>query len=76
MSPRTSEPKRKKPESPSGWLGFGPVNAGLFGLGLVMIAAGYVLLDRGSVSAAPILLVLGYAVLVPVALLFGLRRPR
>ncbi len=76
MSPRSSEPKRKKTEGPSGWLGFRPLNAGLLGLGLVMIAAGYVLLDRGSVSAAPILLVLGYAVLIPAALLFGLKRPR
>ena len=76
MSPRTSEPNRKK-QGRCGWLGFGPVNAGLLGLGLiVLIAAGYVLLDRGSVSAAPILLVLGYAVVVPVALLIGLGRPR
>ncbi len=76
MTPRISEPKRTKPEGRSGWLAFGPVNAALLGLGLAMIAAGYVLLDRGSVSAAPVLLVLGYAVLVPAALLFGLRRPR
>ncbi|MFQ5679686.1 MAG: hypothetical protein ACE5HP_09540 [Gemmatimonadota bacterium] len=38
------------------------------------ILAGYLLLDRGSVTAAPILLLLGYAVLIPAGLLVGSRR--
>ena len=37
------------------------------------IIVGYLLLDRGSISAAPLLLVLGYAVLIPAGLLMGLR---
>ena len=38
------------------------------------IIGGYVLLDGGSVSAAPILLVLGYAVLLPLGVMLGWRR--
>ena len=37
------------------------------------IVVGYMLLDRGSITAAPLLLVLGYAVLIPAGLLMGLR---
>jgi uncharacterized membrane protein HdeD (DUF308 family) len=37
--------------------------------GLVAIVAGYVFLGYGSISLAPVLLVLGYCVLVPMALL-------
>lgn len=55
---------------------FGPLNVGLLAAGLVAIGGGYVLLGRGSTVAAPLLLVLGYAVLVPAALLVGLRRSR
>ena len=36
--------------------------------GLLAIVAGYIFLARGSESLAPVLLVLGYCVLVPVAL--------
>lgn len=56
--------------------GFRPLNIGLLAAGLIAIAAGYILLNRGSTVAAPLLLVLGYAVLVPAALLVGLRRSR
>jgi hypothetical protein len=43
---------------------------------VVAIVSGYVLLDRGSITAAPILLVFGYVVLIPAALLVGLRERR
>ncbi len=48
----------------------------LLGTGVIAIVIGYVLLDRGSTVAAPLLLVLGYAVLVPAGLLVGFRRSR
>lgn len=57
----------------TGWLGLGPVNWALLGAAVVVIVAGYVLLDRGSVTAAPLLLTLGYVVLVPGGLLWGYR---
>ncbi len=42
---------------------------GILGLaGLVVIVLGYALLAQGSITAAPLLLVLGYLVLLPLAL--------
>ena len=41
----------------------------IFGAALVSIVSGFGLLARGSITAAPILLVLGYCVLVPAAIL-------
>lgn len=46
-------------------LQFGAVNAALFTGAAVVLGAGYLLLARGSTTAAPILLVLGYCVLLP-----------
>jgi hypothetical protein len=45
----------------------------LFGAALVVIALGYLVLAGGSITLAPILLVLGYCVLVPLAIMY---RPR
>ncbi|MDX1579518.1 MAG: hypothetical protein R3266_13615 [Gemmatimonadota bacterium] len=58
------------------FFGLRPVNFALLGAGVVAIVVGYVLLDRGSTVAAPLLLVLGYAGLVPAGLLLGFRRSR
>lgn len=55
-------------------LAFGPANYAVFALGAAAIVGGYVLLDRGSITAAPILLILGYAVLIPIGLLLGWRK--
>jgi hypothetical protein len=38
-------------------------------VGMISIIVGYVFLGLGSISLAPVLLVLGYCVLVPLALL-------
>jgi hypothetical protein len=46
-------------------LRFGVVNAALFAGAAVALGAGYLLLARGSTNAAPILLVVGYCVLLP-----------
>jgi hypothetical protein len=52
-------------------LGFswGPANSLLLGLALAVLGAGYVALSRGSTTLAPVLLVVGYCVLVPASLL-------
>jgi hypothetical protein len=60
-------------EQERGVADFGPVNYALLGAALVSIVIGYVLLDRGSITAAPLLLVLGYVVLIPAGLLIGSR---
>jgi hypothetical protein len=69
-------PPRKKSGSSSaaraersGSLRFSRVNAILGVAGLIALALGYVLLAQGSITAAPLLLVLGYVVLVPLALI-------
>jgi len=41
----------------------------------VIILLGYLLLGRGSISAAPFLLVLGYCVLVPLSIMLWVRQP-
>ena len=41
----------------------------ILGAGLASIVIGYILLGQGSISAAPAMLVLGYCILVPVALI-------
>jgi hypothetical protein len=40
-----------------------------WGVALVVLAAGYADLMRGGATIAPILLVLGYCVLIPLAIL-------
>ena len=50
-------------------LQFSSVNAALGGAGVVALVLGYWLLSQGSITAAPILLVLGYVVLLPLALI-------
>lgn len=37
----------------------------IFGIAALVILAGYVALSRGSITLAPILLLLGYLVLIP-----------
>ena len=68
-APKTSRRGGRKP--PEADLGFdwGPLNSLLLALGVAVIAIGYVALSRGSVTLAPVLLVLGYCVLIPASLL-------
>ncbi len=48
---------------------FGRKNYLMFGVALLVIIIGYVLLAQGSITMAPLLLVIGYCVLVPVAIM-------
>jgi len=50
-------------------LQFGAVNAALFVVAAVVLGAGYLLLAKGSTTAAPILLVVGYCILLPLGLI-------
>ena len=54
---------------PQSRLQFGPVNLALLTGAALALAAGYVLLAGGSTTAAPLLLVLGYCVLLPLGLI-------
>ena len=52
-------------------LGFhwGLANTVLLGLGVTVLIVGYVALSKGSITLAPVLLVLGYCGLIPASLL-------
>ena len=54
---------------PQARLQFGVVNAALFTGAAIALGAGYLLLANGSTTAAPILLVVGYCVLLPLGLI-------
>ena len=50
-------------------LRFSAIN-GILGLaGILTVTLGYFLLSQGSITAAPLLLVLGYVVLLPLAII-------
>ncbi len=57
-------------------------NYQLFGIGVLVIIAGYFFLSKGpadsfwSLSLAPVLLVIGYCVLVPVAIFWRSKKSR
>ena len=56
-------------ERVEGALRFSLLNWVLLLLGLVCIVAGYALLSGGSTVAAPLLLVLGYVILIPLGII-------
>jgi hypothetical protein len=68
VATRKSTPRAKTAAAPPA-LDFSAVYLVLGAAGLVAIGAGYLLLSKGSITAAPLLLVLGYVVLVPLALI-------
>ncbi len=51
-------------------LRFSMINLALLAAGLLSIILGYVLLAGGSITGAPLLLVLGYAVLIPLGIIW------
>lgn len=48
---------------------YGPKNYQVLALALVVIIIGYITLAQGSITLAPILLVVGYCVIIPIALI-------
>ena len=58
-----------------GSLLLGQRNALLLMAGILIIIIGYFLLGRGSITAAPLLLVLGYCVVVPLSIILWVKRP-
>ena len=76
MKRKTKETPRRRRPAPAPTvsesdLNFGPRNYSALGAALAAILLGFFLLSRGSITAAPILLVLGYCVLVPYGLASG-----
>lgn len=50
-------------------LRWSPVNYGLLAAGIAAVGLGFVLLADGSTVAAPLLLALGYVVLIPLGII-------
>jgi hypothetical protein len=48
----------------------------LFAIGLFVIVIGYITLGYGSITLAPILLVLGYCVIIPIAIIINGRKEK
>ena len=67
----TVKPKSARKQAVETDLGFnwGMLNTILLGAGLAVRAAGYWVLSQGSITLAPVLLVLGYCGLIPASLL-------
>lgn len=59
----------RKAAEPDLGFNWGTANSLLLGLGLAVVVVGYFALSRGSITLAPVLLVLGYVVLIPSSLL-------
>lgn len=68
MTPRVRK-QAAAAAQPRSSLRFSPINAILLVAGLAVIVVGYSLLSGGSTVAAPLLLVLGYAVLIPLGII-------
>ena len=60
----------KEKSSVAEGLPFGPKNYILMGAALVSIIIGYITLGAGSITIAPILLVLGYCILFPLGIIW------
>lgn len=70
--PSITQPKslraKLKPEVDLGFR-WGTLNTVLLAAGVALLGAGYMSLSRGSITLAPVLLVIGYCGLIPAALL-------
>lgn len=54
-------------------IAFGRNNYLLLIIGIITIIAGFIALAKGSITLAPILLVVGYCVIIPLAILIKLK---
>ena len=68
-TPAQTRATASTPADTEGSLRFSPLNLALLAAGLVAIVVGYMLLAGGDIVAAPLLLVLGYAVLIPLGII-------
>jgi hypothetical protein len=68
-------PKKTKKVVKSG-PDFGRNNYLILGIGLLFIIAGFLFLGFGDITIAPILLVLGYCVLIPLGILFPRKKEK
>ena len=68
-APSRTAPQTASADTGEGSLRFAPRNLALLGGGLLAIILGYVLMGGGDIVLVPLLLVLGYAVLIPLGII-------
>ena len=73
QKPNVTRPKslKAKMAGPEVDLGFrwGVLNSAFLALGVAVLVVGYMSLAKGSLTLAPVLLVIGYCVMIPASLL-------
>jgi len=67
--PQPTKPKPTTKKTLRPMINLSKKNYAIMGAGVVTIAVGFITLAAGSITLAPILLVLGYCVMIPVGLL-------
>jgi hypothetical protein len=74
VSPKLTQ-KYKKTKTELFKIALTPINYGIIGLGILIIIIGYIFMSQGTVEGflptviAPILLVLGYCIIIPIGIL-------
>ncbi len=76
MAQKQRKAQKRKKQEKGGSVVLGVRNVILLTVGLIIIIVGYFLLGKGSITAAPILLVLGYCVVVPLSIILWVKRPQ
>ena len=72
---KTAPEKTDQKESKEGAAPFTLVNYILFTAGLLDIVIGWFLLRGGHITIAPVMLIAGYCVIIPVAIVFRKKQP-
>jgi len=71
MAQKKPKPEPKKAVKEKYQLPFSKKNYILFAVGIAVIVIGYIALGMGSITLAPIFLVLGYCVIIPIAIIIN-----
>jgi uncharacterized membrane protein len=69
------KPAAARQAEPQGSMVFGKRNVLLLVAGILVVIIGYLFLGTGSITAAPILLVLGYCVIIPLSIVLWVKKP-
>ncbi len=72
---KTAPEKISQKESAEGTAPFSVINYILFAAGLLDIIAGWFLLRGGHITIAPVMLIAGYCVIIPIAIIFRKKQP-
>jgi len=67
-----AQPKKAKTWHSEKHIMLGPANYIMFGLGILCIVLGFILMSMGSMNIAPLLLVLGFSFLIPISIMLGI----